>query len=465
VLSKYEPEAARLETVRAEFLTMQNQLQEHQNRLDSLNARQNQVIARIGLTSEDSKLLRQDLPTKKQRHVALFALALAMSVATVAMSLALKIPIVGLIAPLFGALAAKFYLTYRKIDNILSSGAEIQVLKNQIEETANGLQQIEAGVNSLKTETGFNDIQDVDRALSSLATEMKRLTGQESIPAVQALLQTALRDAERLEKSNPEARMIELEDRLSETSMQLEILEQRKPASAQQIQYDADLHADARNMVETLRHEQTQLDRDLQQKVGTIKTIGADLDRLATDFSSLPSLEAEYGALEDRLTILEIVVRELAETSRDLRSRVIPHASFIVNQILPTLTDGRYSQFEITEDLKFKVYSAEAGGFKERELFSGGTQDQFLIALRLAFTQSILDSRVMADRYSLLMDECISSSDEQRKQGIFEVLELMKKTFTQIFIIAHEDISNFVDHSIVLARDTDGYTEIRSRSW
>ena len=74
-----------------------------------------------------------------------------------------------------------------------------------------------------------------------------------------------------------------------------------------------------------------------------------------------------------------------------MRNKVLPHARFIINQILPTLTSDRYSDFEISEDLKFKVHSNEAGGFKEREIFSGGTQDQFLIALRLAFTQSILD--------------------------------------------------------------------------
>jgi exonuclease SbcC len=115
--------------------------------------------------------------------------------------------------------------------------------------------------------------------------------------------------------------------------------------------------------------------------------------------------------------------------------------------------------------LKFKAHSIEAGGYKEREIFSGGTQDQFLIALRLAFTQSILDSRVMADRYCLLMDECISSSDDQRKQGIFEVLDAVKKTFSQIFVIAHEDISNVTDHHLVLSRNKRGYTEVRSKSW
>jgi ABC-type Mn2+/Zn2+ transport system ATPase subunit len=71
----------------------------------------------------------------------------------------------------------------------------------------------------------------------------------------------------------------------------------------------------------------------------------------------------------------------------------------------------------------------------------------------------------MADKYSLLMDECISSSDDQRKQGIFEVLQAMKNTFSQILIIAHEDISSFVDHYIVLGRSQQGYTQIRSKSW
>jgi len=71
----------------------------------------------------------------------------------------------------------------------------------------------------------------------------------------------------------------------------------------------------------------------------------------------------------------------------------------------------------------------------------------------------------MADKYSLLMDECISSSDDQRKQGIFEVLQAMKKTFSQIFIIAHEDVSNLVDNYILLGRDRRGYTQIQSKSW
>ena len=111
------------------------------------------------------------------------------------------------------------------------------------------------------------------------------------------------------------------------------------------------------------------------------------------------------------------------------------------------------------------MYSDEAGSYKGRDIFSGGTQDQFLIALRLAFTKSILSSRVTDDVYALFMDECISSSDGARKHGIFEVLDRMKDVFSQVIIIAHEDVSQCVDYQVVLGRTDKGYARIESKSW
>ena len=63
------------------------------------------------------------------------------------------------------------------------------------------------------------------------------------------------------------------------------------------------------------------------------------------------------------------------------------------------------------------------------------------------------------------MDEATSSSDYIRKQGIFDLLEEVKNTFKQIFIIAHEDVSNSVDYYMVLERSKNGFTKIKSRSW
>ncbi len=72
---------------------------------------------------------------------------------------------------------------------------------------------------------------------------------------------------------------------------------------------------------------------------------------------------------------------------------------------------------------------------------------------------------MQAERYCLLMDECISSSDEFRKRNIFTILDHMKSAFPQIFIVAHEDIRNEVEYALELRRGKDDYTEIASRNW
>jgi len=465
LLARYKPEVEKLERLRTALLALQDRLEQSQSMIASLGARENEVAIRVGLTGKERELLSQDLQAGKQRQLVQFALALVLSVALTAIAAFSKQLIVGLLALLCGASAIKFYRTHQKIDRTLSSSAEIQAVKMQLAGETRRLRQVQEEIDSLTAETGIKSLADADMALTGISNEIKQVTGQTSIQAVDALRQNVHQRLKELDESDPAAKLQQLDRQLAEKTSEIERLEESKPSSADNLQYDKDQHEKTKQTVEALRKECGDLDGELRERIGTVSLLEADLQHLMGDFNRRPTLEADCKALDDRKRVLEHVVRELGETSRELRGRVIPHASFIINQILPTLTDGRYSQFEITEDLKFKAYSSEARGYKEREVFSGGTQDQFLIALRLAFTQSILDSRVMADKYSLLMDECISSSDDQRKQGIFEVLQAMKKTFSQIFIIAHEDISNFVDHYIVFGRSQQGYTQIRSKSW
>jgi len=393
LLDKYKPEVDRFEGLRNPLLILENRLEQSQRELDSLKARENEAAIKTGLAEKERGLLNQNLSVKKQRLLGQFALMLVLSVALMAMGASLMQLTPILLGLLFGVLAIKFYLTYRKLDRILNATAEIQALRTQIRDETERIKQTREEIDSLTVQTGVKNHEDIDLALSSINRQIILATGQESIQGVDAL------------------------------------------------------------------------NEGLQQKLGKAGQLDIELERLKKDYDLYPRVKTEYEGLQDKKIILDLVVRELGETSKDLRSKVIPYAILLINQVLPTLTDRRYSGFEISEDLKFKVYSNEAGGYKEREIFSGGTQDQFLIALRLAFTQSVLNLRVMADKYFILMDECISSSDEQRKQGIFEVLEAMKKTFSQLFIIAHEDVSNFVDHYVSLERNRPGYTQIRSKSW
>jgi exonuclease SbcC len=463
-VNAYKPEVSSLETVREKIVRLEGNLEQSQSTLDRLTEMRSEAILKANLTNEERELASHDLQKRKEHQLIQFALMLVVSVALIVAG-ALTQPLLSLLGIIPVALALVFYMRYRRADRILSLTADIQTLNRQIEGATHTVQDARQQIERLALESGFRNREDVDLALSKTNEQIMQMTGQPSIDGVVALVQSAESDLKRLEESDPSMNLQKLDREINEKLNEVQELEKTKPASADTLQYDAPSHREVQTRVEELRTKTGELENERQRKLGTVTQLETELETLKRDYDRLAGLEKEYKDLQDKKTVLSLVLQELGETSKKLRSQVMPYARLIINQILPILTDGRYSEFEITEDLKFKAHSNEAGGYKDREVFSGGTQDQFLIALRLAFTQSILDSRVMADRYCLLMDECISSSDDQRKQGIFEVLDAMKKTFSQIFVIAHEDISNFTDNHIVLARNRRGYTEIRSKSW
>jgi exonuclease SbcC len=58
---------------------------------------------------------------------------------------------------------------------------------------------------------------------------------------------------------------------------------------------------------------------------------------------------------------------------------------------LPTLTENRYNMVKIDEEeYQIEVYDREAKTWRRKGVFSGGTQDQFSLTLRLAFALSTI---------------------------------------------------------------------------
>jgi exonuclease SbcC len=463
-LAKYKPEVLQLQSLRERFSDLERQLRDAEGSVKSIEMKRQTIIEKSGLTGKDIELLSQDLSARKHQQLIRFIIILMGGLGLLITGLISTAVLIVTGFLLLGVAAFIFY-NYLKIDKLLAANAETNALTKQLEEQKERVSKLKAEMERMTSQTSLKSHEEIDNRLSVISEQMKTETGVDSILGIEAVLGNTDNTLRALRETKPSERKRELEEETLDKETEIAKLQNIKPVSVDELQYNKEQHEAAKEKFEEAQNEYNELDKKIQGMLGTIQQLRQDLETLKPDYELCPKLEQEVQACGSRIDLLKRVLFELSETSKELRNKVIPHARFIINQILPTLTDGRYSDFEITEDLKFKVHSNEAGGYKEREIFSGGTQDQFLIALRLAFTQSILDSRVMADKYSLLMDECISSSDDIRKQGIFEVLDAMKKTFSQIFVIAHEDISNFVDNHIILARNEHGYTEIKSRSW
>jgi exonuclease SbcC len=71
-------------------------------------------------------------------------------------------------------------------------------------------------------------------------------------------------------------------------------------------------------------------------------------------------------------------------------------------------------------------------------VFSGATQDQFSLALRLAFALSTIPSSKGARPGFIFLDEPLSGFDIQRREGLIILLKNdLPKYFEQIIIISH----------------------------
>jgi exonuclease SbcC len=463
-LATYKPEITILQDHVQKLSDVERRLIEAEESQKTLQTRKQEAISRLGLPDKDLKLLSQNLTAQKKRQLMLFGVALIGGLACLAIAFLTTIFLLGGAAFLL-ALSVYFFSQYLKIDRLATQNIEIEATNKQLQDQENKVSAIQNEKMNVISQSSFKTPEDAQNRLKTIFNQMKTETGEGSIEGAEALLRNTNTALSELRKTNPQNRKIRLDNQIQAKQTEIQELQKTKPALVDEIQYSKEQHESIKNQRETIQTAYESIKQKIDNDEGTSRQLDKDLKRLKSDFELYPQLEKDVQTSREKIQLLKLVNSQLSETSKELRNKVLPHARLIINQILPTLTSDRYSDFEITEDLKFKVHSREAGGYKEREIFSGGTQDQFLIALRLAFTQSILDSRVMADKYSLLMDECTSSSDEVRKQGIFEVLDAMKQTFSQIFIIAHEDIATYVDNHLILERNDHGYTEIKSKSW
>jgi exonuclease SbcC len=106
--------------------------------------------------------------------------------------------------------------------------------------------------------------------------------------------------------------------------------------------------------------------------------------------------------------------------------------------ILPALTSSRYRAAILDENYGLQVWDPEAGEYKPRDVYSGGTEDQFLLAMRLAFALALLPEVKGQKPEFVFLDEPLGSSDDVRRSGIVEYLASdLSKKFKQIFVISH----------------------------
>jgi exonuclease SbcC len=158
----------------------------------------------------------------------------------------------------------------------------------------------------------------------------------------------------------------------------------------------------------------------------------ADID------SKVEDQEKKVRELEHKLRVVKSAIEATEKTSESLSNRVKPGVERYMANVLPAITSGRYRAVRLDQDYNLEVWDPDAGEFVPKEVFSGGTEDQMLLAMRLSFAQALLPEVYGRKPEFLFLDEPLGSSDEVRRTGILEFLKTgLRESFKQIFLISH----------------------------
>lgn len=188
---------------------------------------------------------------------------------------------------------------------------------------------------------------------------------------------------------------------------------------------------------------------------GVLKEIEAEKRIVRKDLDRIPDVREEAAAIEAELREKNTFILKLRElenlfvqTGLDIKKRLVPQIESYFGWILPKMTRGRYHKVRLSDDFDIQIFSDESGGYVDIETLSGGTVDQLMISLRLAFARAAT-AHTGSARQFLFLDEPFSSFDEARRELFFKLLETLKMNFQQIFLISHlHGLEDFVDHYI-----------------
>jgi len=201
-------------------------------------------------------------------------------------------------------------------------------------------------------------------------------------------------------------------------------------------------HREADNHVAGLRTEQRERKDDLSESMEA-------MERCRPLKEEYPGLVEESDREEFRLEAMRRATVLLDTTRDSIMAGVKQNVEKHMMQFLPALTDQRYSMARIDEErYVIEVYDREAKHWRGKGVFSGATQDQFSLALRLAFAVSTIPSMRGTRPGFIFLDEPLSGFDAQRRTGFMTLLrEELSRYFDQIIVVSHiEALSDEFPH-------------------
>jgi exonuclease SbcC len=204
------------------------------------------------------------------------------------------------------------------------------------------------------------------------------------------------------------------------------------------VEFSPELLEEASHMRDSLNESVSRVKTQIEESMTRIIELKQFLEENKGLEEQVEEQKRKVLLLQKQLAMVKYSIKGLEQTSESLRNRVKPQVERYMSQILPVITSGRYKAVQLEDDYTVRVFDPEAGEFRPKEVFSGGTEDQLLLAMRLAFALALIPQAKGRNPEFLFLDEPLGSSDKVRREGILQLMHTeLSQNFKQIFLISH----------------------------
>lgn len=163
----------------------------------------------------------------------------------------------------------------------------------------------------------------------------------------------------------------------------------------------------------------------------SIAGIEASIQRTEGDLARAQEKAEEIKVTEQHVLTLDVAAKEMAAMKERLIGRIIPTLEQRASLIVAELTDGKHTEVRLTPDYEMQFIS-ERGELRSFGNLSGGAQNIFALALRLAIAE------VRAGDISFLcLDEVFESLDEDRQLNAWDAISRLIKRYEQVLLVTH----------------------------
>lgn len=190
--------------------------------------------------------------------------------------------------------------------------------------------------------------------------------------------------------------------------------------------YDDDYFKDIKEIdIEDISQEILEMEEILSQKINEKARLEERIVSLNQYVKQLMIIEEEIVRInglikeyENKIESIEIAKDTIESISQEIHKQFAPTINKKVSSIMDFITNGKYDQVRINDDLNIAVENPMTKEIINIDSLSGGTIDQLYFALRFSVSSSMEDGH-----FPLILDDCFIQYDNDRLKNILLYLK------------------------------------------